>query len=58
MNHHIVAESSLRDKVQGYLAHNPAELHAARTQLTQFLDFEDFPWYGKAHSTSPTTSTH
>jgi hypothetical protein len=39
MNHHIVAQASLGDKVQGNLAHDPAELHAGRTYLTHLLNF-------------------
>jgi hypothetical protein len=53
MDHHIVAHASLGNKVQGYLAHDPAELHAGRTQRPQFLNFENLPWYGKAHGSSP-----
>jgi hypothetical protein len=53
MDHHIVAQASLGDKVQGDLAHDPAELHAGRTHLTHLLNLEDFPWYGKAHGNSP-----
>jgi len=53
MDHHIIAQASLRDKGQGYLAHDPAELHAGRAQRTLLLNFEDFPWYGKAHGSSP-----
>jgi hypothetical protein len=39
MDHHIVAQASLGNKVQGNLAHDPAELHAGRTHLTQLLNF-------------------
>ncbi|MGD0790818.1 MAG: hypothetical protein ABR920_03515 [Terriglobales bacterium] len=53
MDHHIIAQASLGNEDQGYLAHDPAELHARRTHLTQFLNFEDLPWYGKAHGNSP-----
>ena len=52
MDHHIVAQASLGNKAQGNLAHDPAKLHAGRTQRPQFLNFEDFPWYGKAHGSS------
>src|SRR5208282_5974558 len=34
MDHHIVALVSLGNKVQRYLAHDPAELHAGHTHLT------------------------
>jgi len=53
MDDHIVAQASLGDKVQRYLAHDPAELHAGRPQRTHLLNFEDFPRYGKAHGNSP-----
>jgi hypothetical protein len=39
MDHHIVAQASLGNKVQGNLAHDPAELHAGRAHLTQLLNF-------------------
>jgi hypothetical protein len=50
MHHHIVAQSSFRNKVQRDLAHNPAKLHAGRPQRPLLMNFEDFTWYGKAHS--------
>ena len=49
MDHHIVSQTSLGNKIQRYLAYNSGKLHAGRTHRTRLLDFEDFPWYGKAH---------
>src|SRR5271166_2671139 len=37
MNHHIVTLASLGNEDQGYLAHDPAELHASRAHLTYLL---------------------
>ncbi len=53
MDHHIVTQASLGDKVQGHLAHDSTELYAGRTQRAHFLDFKDLSWYGKAHVSSP-----
>src|SRR5208337_515117 len=53
VNHHVVSQTSLWHKVQGYLAHDSAELHASRPQRAEFLNFENLTGYGYAHSNSP-----
>src|SRR5579872_4171183 len=53
VDHHVVAQTCLRYKVKGDLAHDAPELHAGRAHLAQFLNFENFSWYRKAHGSSP-----
>jgi len=53
VDHYIVTQTGLGHKAQRYLADDSAELHAGRAQRPKFLNFEDFPRYGKAHGSSP-----
>src|SRR5271165_4863470 len=49
MDHHIIALPCLGNKNQGYLADNPAELHAGRAHLTDRLNLKNLSWYREAH---------
>ena len=58
VDHHVVAQPGLGDKVEGNLAHDPAELHAGGPHRALHLNFKDFSRYREAHSSSPRQPVH
>lgn|SRR5579863_2014472 len=50
VNHHIIADRSLGNKIERNLANNASKLHASNTHLLLLLYLKNLSWNGKAHA--------